>query len=66
MPSVKLVDGRISKKEEISSYLVYNIFNLGNLAGKAEPFSWKKVEYELVVKYLENLAIEKICYFEWC
>ena len=39
MPSVKLVDGRTSKKEEISSYLVYNIFSLGNLAGKAEPFS---------------------------
>ena len=38
--SVKLADGRISiKKEEISSYLVYNIATLGKMAGKTEPFS---------------------------
>ena len=51
------------KKEKNSSQLIYNIFNLGKMAGK--PFSWRSVEYELVVKYLENLAIEKTCcYFE--
>ena len=27
------------KKEQISSCLVYNIASLGNMAGKAEPFS---------------------------
>ena len=25
------------------------------MAGKAESFSWKQVEYELAVKYFENL-----------
>ena len=35
------------------------------MAGKGEPFSWRQVEDELAVKYLENLAIAKICgYFE--
>ena len=39
------------------------------MAGKAESFSWRQVEYELPVKYLENLAFEKICgyfKFKWC
>ena len=53
------------KQEEISSCLVYNIVSLGEMTGKTEPFSGRKVEHELAVKYLENLAIEKICcYFE--
>ena len=39
------VDERIPiKKEQISSYLVYNIFSLGKMAEKAQPFSWKSVE----------------------
>ena len=62
---VKLADGRMSmKKENYNIYIyIYNIFNLGEMAGK--PFSWRSVKYELVVKYLENLAIEKACcYFE--
>ena len=51
-------DGRISiKREQISSYLVYNIFSLGKMAGKAEPFSRRLVEDELAVKYLENLNV---------
>ena len=29
------------------------------MAGKTEPFLGKKLEYQLVVKYLENLVIEK-------
>ena len=34
------VDERISiKKEQISSYLVYNVVSLGKMAGKTEPFS---------------------------
>ena len=45
------------KKEQISSYLVYNIVSLGKMAGKAETFSWTSVEDELVVKYLENLDV---------
>ena len=45
------------KKKQISSYLVYNIFSLGKMAGKAEPFSWRSVEDELAVKYLENLDV---------
>ena len=45
------------KKEQISSYLVYNIFSLGKIGGKAEPFPWRSVEDELAVKYLENLDI---------
>ena len=37
---VKLADGRISiKKEEIFSYLVYNIVSLGKIPGKTEPSS---------------------------
>ena len=48
------------KKENYNIYIyIYNIFNLGEMAGK--PFSWRSVEYELVIKYLENLAIEKTC-----
>ena len=43
-----------------------NGITLGKMAGKAEPFSWREVEYELVVKYLENLTIEIFsCNFEW-
>ena len=30
------------------------------MAKKAESFSSRQVEYELAVKYLENLAFEKI------
>ena len=30
-----------NKKEEISSYLLYNFVSLGKLAGKAAPFSWR-------------------------
>ena len=41
------------KKEQISSYLVYNIVSLGKMARKAQPFSWRSVEDELAVKYLE-------------
>ena len=29
------------------------------MAGKTESFLGKKLEYELVVKYLENLVIKK-------
>ena len=29
-----------TKKEEISSYLVYDVASLGKMVGKAEPFSW--------------------------
>ena len=47
------------KKEERSSYLVYNIISLGKMAGNAEPFSWRLVEDEIAVKYLKNLAIAK-------
>ena len=51
-------DERISiKKEQISLYLVYNIFSLGKMSGKAEPFSWRSVEDKLAVNYLENLDI---------
>ena len=36
--SVKLADGKMSmKKENNSSYIIYNIFNLGKMARK--PFS---------------------------
>ena len=45
------------KKEQISSYLVYNIVSVGKMVGKAEPFSWRSAEDELAVKYLENLDI---------
>ena len=45
------------KKEQISSYLVYNIVSLGKMGEKAEPFSWRSVEDELTVKYLEYLDV---------
>ena len=45
------------KKEQISSYLVYNFVSLGKMAGKAEPFSWRSVEDELAVKCLEDLDV---------
>ena len=48
---------RSIKKEQIFSYLVYNNVSLGNMGGKAEPFSWRSVEDELAVKYLENLDV---------
>ena len=40
---VKLSDGRIliNKKEELPSYLVYNIVSFRKMAGKAEHCSWK-------------------------
>ena len=41
------------KRNKISSYLVYNV-SLGKMGGKAEPFSWRSVEDELAVEYLEN------------
>ena len=44
-------------KEQISSYLVYNLVSLGKMAGKVETFSWRSVEDELAVKYLENLDV---------
>ena len=57
MPSCK-AEKRISiKKEQISSYLVYNIVSLGKMGGKAETSSWRSVEDELAVKYLENLDV---------
>ena len=31
------------------------------MAGKKEPFQKDEMKYELPVKNLENLAIEKIC-----
>ena len=53
---IYIYDKRISiKKEQISLYLVYNIVSLGKMGGKAEPFSWRSVEDELAIKYLENL-----------
>ena len=58
--NIPSADERISisiKKEQISSYLVYNIVSLGKMAGKAESFSWRSVEDELAVKYLENLDV---------
>ena len=40
LPVIILADEKISiKKEEISSYLVYNIVSLGKMAGEAETFS---------------------------
>ena len=45
------------KTKKKYSYLIYNIVNLGKMAEK--PFSWRYVEYELVVKYLENLLLRK-------
>ena len=53
-----LADERISiKKEQFSSYLVYNIVSLGKMPGKVELFSWRSVEGELAVKYIENLDV---------
>ena len=43
---------------KISSYLTYNV-SLRKMAGKTESFLGKKLEYELVVKCLENLVTEK-------
>ena len=65
MPSCKIKWWKnVNEKGKKCSYLIYNIFYLGEMA--EIPFSWRSVEYELVVKYLENLAIEKTCcYFEW-
>ena len=31
------------------------------MVGKAEPFSWRSVDDELAVEYLENLDVSKIC-----
>ena len=54
-----------NEKLKNSSYLIYHIFSLGKMVGK--PFPWRYIEYELLVKYLKDLAIEKTCcYFEWC
>ena len=55
---MSLADKRILiEKEQISSYIVYNIVSLSKMGGKAEPFSWRLVEDELAVKYLENLDV---------
>ena len=46
--SVKLADGRMSKKkEEISSCLVYNIVRLGKMARKTKPFHEDKLNMSL-------------------
>ena len=59
---VKLADGRMStKKLKFSSYSIDNIVSLEKMTGKIETVSWRQVEYEYEVKYLENLAFEKIC-----
>ena len=51
-------DKRISiKKEQISSYPIFNIVSLGKMGGKVERFSWRSVEDELAVKYLQNLDV---------
>ena len=42
------------KKEQISSYLVWNIVSLSKMGGKAKPFSWRSAEDELAAKYLEE------------
>ena len=47
------------KGKKNSSFLIYNIVSLDKTAGKAETFSWREFEYEVAVKYLENLTIEK-------
>ena len=40
---VKLVDGKMSmKKEEISSYLIYNIISFSKMAGKRDFFFQEK------------------------
>ena len=56
--NIPSADERISvKKEQISSYLVYNIFSLSKMPGKVEPVSWRSVE--------DELAVRKFCgYFE--
>ena len=45
------------KKEQISSYRDYNIVSLGKMGGKVETFSWRSVEDELAVKYLDILDV---------
>ena len=35
------------KKEQISSYLVYNIVSLGKMAGKAKPFHEDQLKMNL-------------------
>ena len=50
-------------KENIYSLLIYNIISFSKIAWKAELFSWKEVEYELLVKHLENLTIENLLQF---
>ena len=42
------------RKKQISSYLVYNIVNLGKMDGKAEPFSWRSFRK---FRRLENLRL---------
>ena len=39
---------------------------MSKMTGKTEPIRWRQLEYELLAKYLDNLATEKIyCYFKW-
>ena len=48
---MRSADERISiKKEQFSSYLIHGIISLGKMTGKAKPFSWRSVEYELQSK----------------
>ena len=45
------------KKEKNSSKLIYSIISFNKMAGKTDFFfQEKQIEYELVVKYLENLG----------
>ena len=64
MPSCKISWWKnVNETGRNSLYLIYNIFSLGKMAGKS--FSWRSVEYELIVKYLENLATEKNMLLFW-
>ena len=49
------------KKKKNLAYQIYNVFSLGKMAGETDPFTCRKVKYQLVVKCSENLAIEKMC-----
>ena len=48
---------KLMKEYHISSYLVYNIVSFCKMDGKTEPFSWRSVEDELAVRYLENSEV---------
>ena len=59
IPSCKISWWKNVSEKKNYSYLIY-ILTLGKMAWKL--FSWKKVEYKLKVKYLENLDFEKFCH----